>query len=109
MITLNSFSFFKDRKTIGDSEILSNPNMGSSLILQINGSHIGGSLSVMGTIENNENWNKLAIIDMSTFQMVNNINKNGIYTIAMDGVAKVKVVLNGITSGNISVFGKLGY
>lgn len=109
MNIINSFDFFKNKSNIGESEIFNNPNMGSQLTLQVDGTNTGIGLSVWGSLTDSNKWFKLAIIDMSTFSMLNNINKNGIYIIAVDGISKIKVSLNSITSGDVSAHGKLGY
>lgn len=109
MNILNSFDFFKDNTTVGESKILTNANTGSQLILQVDGTNTGIGLSVWGSLTDLNKWYKLGIIDMLTFSSLNSISKNGIYMIAVDGISKIKISLTSITSGDISVHGKLGY
>lgn len=53
-------------------------------------------------------YEPLATINNADFSITNNITNKGIYTIGTTGIIKIKLVLNSISGGSLTAFGKLG-
>ena len=53
-------------------------------------------------------WQSLAAIQMADFTVVQSITKPGIYAVALTGLQGVKVVLDGVCGGEVSIFGRMG-
>lgn len=108
MSNLQNFKFLEYAKTVTESNVMSNPNNGSQLLLQVTGSGVGVSLKVYGLIDNEKDvFFELASINLKDFSTNNAITSNGIYAIGIDGISRIKVKVESITSGNVNVFGKV--
>ena len=67
-------------------------------------------LEIKGVVDvelDNPTFTSLAAIDMSTLTKTTKITKAGIYSFGVDGIGKIKAVLNS-TANAITVFGRMG-
>lgn len=109
------FPFFREASSAGNSDIFGN-NGYDSLTLEVSGA-TGVSLKVQGCInledanknpipDANLQWSDLAVINMKNFNVGSSISENGIYAIGVNGLAKIRVVLESVT-GSVTVIGTL--
>lgn len=109
MNSLNNFKFFSNANAIAESNVLSNPNRGSQLVLEVSGTATSFTLEVKGKVDaENTNYTNLAIINASDYSTSSAITSNGIYIIGVDGIGGIKLNLTSISGGNVTAFGKLG-
>ena len=103
---LNTFLFHDDATSAETSAALSNPNSGSLLTIEVSGESSSVELVVQGVSDPNNDgqWSDLAILDSSNMDLLESINKNGIYLISIDGVKRVRTDLRD-TNGRVRVFG----
>ena len=109
MNVLNDFVFFDSATSTGESNILHNPNRGSILTLEVQGSGTF-SLTLQGLVNKkiaNPSYSTLAAIDISDYSVPDAITKSGIYCFGVDGVNDIKAVISSI-SGSVTVFGRIG-
>lgn len=83
-----------------------------SLTLNVQGDAASFSARVLGMnrVQGVENpvWQPLAAIHMADFTVVQSITKPGIYAVALSGLQGVKVVLDTVSGGKVTVFGRMG-
>lgn len=107
MNILNSKLFFNQTVTTGTSEVLGNIR-GDLLVIEVYGTATVIDLKVQGVVDANNitfsdiSWKK------SDGTTGTNIVAEGVYIINVSGLSKIQVVINTVTGGNITVFGKLG-
>lgn len=102
------FKFFDAVSTSTESNVLINQSS-SQLVLQVEGAATAFSISVVGIVDSEtEEYETLAVINNSDFSVSNEITNKGIYTIGTDGIVKIKLILNSISGGDITAFGRLG-
>ena len=108
MYIIESTQFFDNATSPRESEVLLNTN-GSQLTLDVSGSATTFLIKVLGSasIKSNDIWNTLAPINLSDYSISNTIASNGIYTVPIDGIGRIKLSLVEI-NGAISVSGKVG-
>ncbi len=115
------FPFFdsvKDpvRKTgVSDSLILN--HLYSAVSVEVSGITSGdiavegciNSLNSDGTVKTDEecSWSKLSLIDLNGMKTIDNITANGIYAVGVDGMSRVRVVINSV-SGAATIVGVAG-
>lgn len=109
MYVIGNFVFFENASSAGESNILSNPNKGSVLTVEVQGT---GSfkLDIQGLVNTevaNPTYTNLASIVAKTLTKSESITEPGVYWIGVDGVTKIKAVLSSV-SGNVTVFGRIG-
>lgn len=103
MQILENFIFF-DNATSGESNILTNPNLGSQLVIQVTGTTF--DIEVLGQADINGDFVALSAINQTNFGVGSHITAAGIYAISVGGIGKIKVRINSATGG-VTVFGKL--
>jgi hypothetical protein len=109
MNNLNNFKFFSGATAIAESNVLSNPNHGSQLVLEVSGTATSFTLSVKGKVDaENIAYTSLGIINASDYSTSSTITDNGIYIIGVDGIGGIKLNLTAVSGGNVTAFGKLG-
>ena len=108
------FPFFKGVSAAGSSDIFNNIYCYNALTLEVSGS-TAVSLKVQGCINTedvnkqpipdvNLEWTDLGIINLSDFSVTASATSNGIYSVTIAGIAKVRVVLESVT-GSTTVIG----
>ena len=109
MYNIRNFVFFQDVSSAGESNVWNNPNKGSVMTLEVQGSGTL-DLEIKGVVNveyANPTYTPIAAIDMSTLTKAVKITKPGIYSFGVDGIDKIKAVLNSV-SGTFTVFAKVG-
>ena len=109
MYNIRNFVFFQDVSSAGESNVWNNPNKGSVMTLEVQGSG-ALDLEIKGVVNveyANPTYTPIAAIDMSTLTKAVKITKAGIYSFGVDGIDKIKAVLNSV-SGTFTVFAKVG-
>lgn len=103
--------FFENVSATGAS-IKALPTLTSQLVLEVHGADTL-SLKIYGTCykdrEDSDSgvYTQLAFVDLSNFSSKTEITKPGIYQFGVDGIYKIKAVLDS-TSGAVTVIGKAG-
>lgn len=109
MNILQNFKFLDGATTVSESNVLSNPNKGSQLVLQVDSVGATFSLTVMGKVDaESENYTALSTMSVTDYTIDSAITSNGIYSISTDGISGIYVDLTSVSGGSVSVFGKLG-
>ena len=108
MKVLDNFIFFSEATTAGESNILSNPNLGSQIIVQAGGTATNFNVEILGQADINADFVPLSCINMTTFDVDSKITAAGIYAVPVDGVCKIKAKVNTVSGGKVTVFGRLG-
>lgn len=109
MYVLGNFAFFKNASSAGESNVLSNPNKGSVLTVEVQGTGTF-TLNIQGLVNTeyaNPTYTNLAAIVAGKLSKTESITEPGIYWVGVDGVTEIKAVLSSV-SGNVTVFGRLG-
>ena len=111
------FPFFDSVKTpvaaAGTSESFHN-NGFSTLILEVSGAEgikltVEGCINILNTDGTTKTdaectWTQLAVIDMSAYNVLEEVEGNGIFAIGINGNARVRVVISEI-SGSATITG----
>ena len=106
MVVVNNFYFLKDAGAAQISAVTKNMT-GENLTIQVDGDGSGFSLKLLGCSDMaSESYYDLTGLSTS-FETLQTITTNGIYSFGVEGIAKLKVQLTSITSGSVTVFGKL--
>lgn len=108
-MVIDKFTFFRESSSSDVSNNFMNINKGSALTLEVSGDATAFSLSIQGIVEdgNNEDWTNLATINMTNFEVSDEIAKKGIYSIGCDGIVRMRANLESVIGGNVTVVGKL--
>lgn len=84
----------------------------SELLLNVQGTATAFSIQVMGANIAPEvvdaSGTALAVINMTDFSVTDTITKQGLYAIALDGVQRVWLSLDGVSGGNVIAYGRMG-
>ena len=108
MKVLENFIFFDKAISTGESNVLSNPNLGSQIIVQVGGTATAFEVQVLGQADINANFEPLSCINMGNFDVDNKITAAGIYAVPASGICKIKTIVNSVAGGAVTVFGKIG-
>lgn len=105
---LEKFVFFDSESTSSESSILSNPNRGEEMTVQVSG--IGSStisITFKGMADyKSEEFVNLAAISLSDFKVKSAITEDGIYSVPINGIGQIKAVCTGGV-GAVKVYGML--
>lgn len=108
MRVLNNFKFFDNEANVKESNVLAN-TQGSILVLQVSGDASNFKINAYGQVDLESNdYAKLQAINVESYDISQDITSNGIYNISIDGISKVYLDLSAITSGQVTVYGKVG-
>lgn len=105
MVNIKTISFHSNASSAETSQVATNVNQGELLVLEVSATTI--SMKVQGIVnatEGNTNWSDLAVIDAKTLTTGESIAEPGIYYTSIDGVAKIRTVIDSVT-GTANVFG----
>lgn len=94
MKVLDNFIFFSEASAAGESNVLSNPNLGSQIIIQAGGTATNIDIQILGQTDINADFVPLSCINMTTFDVDSKITAAGIYAVPVDGVCKIKAKVN---------------
>ena len=108
MKVLDNFIFFSEATVNGESNVLSNSNLGSQIIVQAGGTATNIDVQILEQADINADFVPLSCINMTTFDVDSKITAAGIYAVPVDGVCKIKAKVNAVAGGNVTVFGRLG-
>lgn len=108
-MVIEKFTFFREKDEAGESNVLKNFNKGSMLTLGVGGDATAMQLRVKGIVDDSSeaDWVDLGLINTATFAISTDIVSNGIYNVGCSGVSKIKVVIDSISGGDVTVVGKL--
>ena len=107
MNILNSKLFFNQTITTGTSEVLGNIR-GDLLVIEVYGTATAIDLNVQGVVDANNTTFSDITWKKSDGTTGTDIVAEGVYIINVSGLSKIQVVVNTVTGGNVTVFGKLG-
>lgn len=104
MIVINDFVFFDNAADEGNSPELPNNN-GDSLVVTATGNFVG-TVEIYG--KKNGSAFKLALIDLQTVTLVDDITAEGAYVVVCPyGFTEIGAVISSLTSGSVTVTGRL--
>ena len=88
------------------SPLLTNPNNGIALQLQVDGSNI--NIQIECRIQNDESqeWHTVGAISLLDYRIFETITKKGEYQISMDGIGYCRVIDKG-SGADLAVYGNL--
>ena len=109
MAAINSFPFFKKESEAKISDVYRS-HANTDATIEVKGSATAFNLEVQACIdiEEEENWITLGVIDENSYEILNVVAKAGIYTFNAMG-KNVRVKINSISGGDITVVGKFLY
>ena len=104
-----TFPFFKGATAAGSSDIFNNYGNYTSLSLEVSNAtaislKVQGCINVEGIEDANLSWTDLAVINNGDYSVSSNIAANGIYSVGISGLTKIRVVITSIT-GDVTVIG----
>ena len=105
MNTINTVYFHQNASSAETSQEVVNANTGSLITLEVDATTI--QMKVQGicdTSADNPTWKDLAVINAKQLIAENKIAAPGIYYVAIDGVTKIRTVIESVT-GSANVFG----
>ena len=106
MVVVNNFYFLKDVSSAQTSNITKNM-CGENLTIQIEGTGSSFSLKLLGCSDMDSNdYFELTGLTPS-FQTLQSMTSNGIYSFGIEGIAKLKLQLVSIGGGSVTAFGKI--
>lgn len=83
-----------------------------SLTLNVSGDGVSFAARVLGMNripgEEETVWQPLAAIHMQDLTAGESITKTGVYAVALTGLQGVKVVLDSVSGGDVTIFGRMG-
>lgn len=102
----SNISFFEKATSAGTSEVYQN-RKSDSITLQVHGTFTSASATVEARTDINAPFTEIALIDLSNYGVISDgaITKAGRYAIGADGIRELRVVLNSVSGGDISVSG----
>ena len=109
MANLKGFKFFDFNSTETISNILSNPNKGETVTIEIcdDGSAKSIDLIVEGKsdieMETDSQWHQVAAISLTDYSLNTEITKTGIYSVPFSGVSMYRL-RSKVPVGNIKVY-----
>lgn len=91
-----------DQQTQDQERVMGVGNNASSLILNIYGTSTEFSIIIKGVVDvDDDEWQTISIIDMSSMTTKQSIDEGGMYTIPLDGLCAISVELQ-ISNGDIT-------
>ena len=105
MINIKTIKFHNNASSAETSQVATNTHQGELLVLEVSATTI--SMTVQGIVdatEGNTEWHDLAVINAKTLTAEESITEPGIYYVSVDGVAKIRTVIESMT-GTANVFG----
>lgn len=108
MIASQSHIFHENASAQGDGVPLKGITNASTLMLQVSGGAADLELRVYGAMTANGDYAQIAVIDMSDLSKAEAITGNGIYAAPIDGVRNVKVAVEKVSGGAVTVYGEVG-
>lgn len=105
---------FFDKATAGGESAVVSLQTEGSMTMEISGDATAVSAIVMGQVYQPEDggdggWHGIAAVNQKDFSISSaTIGAAGIYTVSVSGLKRLKVVLNSVTGGSVTVYGRLG-
>ena len=104
---INNYLFFDSATTAISSDVVDNVR-GDLLVVEVHGTATALDINVQGLIDINNTAYSDISWKMSDGTTGTDITAKGIYLINISGVSKIKIAINSISGGNVTIFGKLG-
>lgn len=101
------FPFARQLESAGDSAIYNNSRYVDGVI-EIKGTSTTFSVEVQACIDVNEEieWTTLMVINENNQSKLTNITSKGLYAFSMKGKNRIKVKVNSVSGGYITITGK---
>ena len=107
-MSMATASWYAFEKATTGGELITGNTKGSTLTLQVFGSASAVNLQVFGQVDSkSEAWAVLSAINASTLDVGTSITQKGIYVLSVNGCARIKVQLNSVSGGEITVYGRI--
>ncbi len=105
MLNVLQHNFFEDQETTGEGEILTN-DLCNDLTIAVSGTAVGLEATVFGKL--GDGWYELGLVNLTDLSVYNTIEANGLFAVGgIIGVEAIKVVINAISSGKVTIVGRL--
>ena len=106
MVQVNNFYFLQNATSATETDVTHNAS-GETLTLQVDGDASAFSFQIKGCVDlMSDEFYQLSGLDLD-FNTSKTITKTGIYTFGVDGISKLKLKLDSISGGSITVFAKI--
>lgn len=107
-MVLDIFKFFENASTSVISNELINKMQSDTLICEVSGNSVGLSLEFQVNFNREDtNWITVSVIKRDSYEIVSSVVENGIYDLNIVGISSMRVKINGVTSGTVTVVGKI--
>ena len=108
MKNLDQFNFFTEETTAKESDVFTSSYNGNVIELEVDGTHTGLNMSILATMTKDGLYKTQTAFNQSDlYKTTINITTNGMYMIPTAGLSYIKLSINSITGGNVSVLGRL--
>lgn len=106
MNVIQGFPFFKEVTSAGESDAFcSHCYTDGTIEFKGTATSFSAEIQACIDIESAENWVTLCVVDESNFNTLNTISAKGLYSFNAMGKS-IRVKLNSISGGNLTVVGK---
>lgn len=101
MANIAGFKFFDFSSVDSVSSILSNPNIGEAITIEVEdgGGEINITVQGRTDIEGTDNWHNIAVIGLEDYSVASAIKKAGLYVVPFEGIQQCRMISNGAVGG----------
>lgn len=106
LVNAEIFPFARQVTDAGESDIFNNSRY-SEGVLEVKGTATSFSVEIQACVDvNDPEWTTLMSISESDFSTLSEISQKGLYAFSMAGKNRVKIKINSISGGNLTITGK---
>ena len=106
MMNLNETIFINNESSATISEVFDNYK-GDSITLQASGTASAFSAKLQGKADINADWVDVALINLKDLTVSSDVTTTDIYQGALTGLTQVRVNLESVSGGNVTIFGRV--
>lgn len=107
LVNAEIFPFARARSVTGYTDVFNNVRY-SDGVLEVKGSATSFDLKVEACLDVNEplQWTTLMVVDESSFATMDTISSKGLYAFSLGGKNRIRVNIQNISGGELTVTGK---
>lgn len=107
LVNAEIFPFARQVSVAGESDIYNNVRY-SEGVLEVKGTATSFSVEIQACIDVTDTieWTTLMVIDESNLTTLGSITEKGLYAFSMAGKNKIKVKINSVSGGYLTITGK---
>ena len=106
MMNLNETIFIDKASSATISEVFDNYK-GDSIALQASGTTSAFSAKLQGKADINADWVDVAVINLKDLTVSSTISSTDIYQGSLSGITQIRVNLESVSGGNVTIFGRI--